>query len=89
MVSVERIENQRLVSLRNMSIGESSLVGQIHLNGYSTSDETGCLGVDLHVNSLGGLNTEDKLVASNVVENSLGDIFVLDANFYLGFVQGC
>ena len=89
MVTLERVEDERLVRLGDLIIGEPSLVRQVHFGGERACVEAGCLGIHLQVHGLGGLDAEDELVARDVFEDTLTDVLELDPHFHLGFVQGC
>lgn len=88
MIALESIEDEGLVRLGDLRLRESPLVRQVHLGWERTSVETGSLGVELEVNGLRGLDAEDKLVAGDVLEDTLGDILELYADLDLRFVQG-
>lgn len=88
MITLERVKNERLVGLRDMRLREPSLVSQVHLGWDSAGVQSWGFGVHFQVDSFGGLDTDDELVAGDVFEDSLCDIFELDADFDFGLVQG-
>lgn len=89
VVTLERIEDERLVRLWDLGLGEPPLIRQVHFDRHRAHVQARHLCVHLQVDRLGGLNAEDKLVARDIVEDTLGDVFELDPHFHLGFVQGC
>lgn len=89
MIAFQRIEDESFVSLGDLGFREATFVGQIHLNWHGARYQPGRLCVDLHVDSLRGLDPEHELVASDVVEDTLGDILILDADLHLGLVERC
>ena len=88
VVTVECVEDESLVSLRNADLGEALLVGEVQVGRESSHLETGLLGVHLEVDGLVWLNTDDKLVTRNVVEETLWCVLELNANGHLGLVEG-
>ena len=88
VVSFERIENERLVRLWDLRVGESLVVRQVELDGDRSRGETRQLGVHLHVNGFGRLDSEDKLVSGDVVEDAWGGFLELDTDFDLAVVEG-
>ena len=87
VITLESIKDQCLVGLWDLGIGESVLVCQVELGRDSTCLESWNLRVHLHVDGLVGLNSEDKLVTANVVEDTSSDILELDSDLYLGLVE--
>ena len=83
VITLESVKDQCLVGLWDLGIGESVLVCQVELSGDGTCLETWNLGVHLHVYGLVGLNSEDKLVTANVVEDTSSDILELNSDLYL------
>lgn len=88
VISLQRIEDQSFIRLWDLCVREAPLVRQVHLSRHRPSVETRSFGVELQVDRLGGLEADDKLVAGNVLEDALGDVLELDADFDFGFVQG-
>ena len=88
MVTLERVKDERLIRLWDLAVPESSLVRQVHLGRHRARVQTRRLGVHLEIHRLGGLDTQDELVARNVLEDALRDVLELDPHFHLGFVQG-
>ena len=89
MVTLERVEDERLVRLRDLVISEPPLIRQVHFDGHRVRIQARNLCVHLQVHRLGGLDAEDELVARDVLEDTLSDVLELDPHFDLGFVQGC
>ena len=87
MITLEGIKDQSLVSLRNLGLGESVLVGQIEFSGDCTCFESREFRVHLHVDCFVGLNSENELVSANIVKDASFDILELDSDFDLGLVQ--
>lgn len=88
VITFERVEDKRLVRLWDLALGESPLVRQVHLSRHCAGLQTRGLGVNFDVDSLAGLDPEDKFVTSDILENALGDVSVLDPNLHFGFIQG-
>lgn len=88
MVTLERIEDKSLVRLWDFSIGESFLVGQVELDGDGSGSETWQFGVHLHVDGFGWLDSEDKLVSRDVVEDAWRGVLELDTDLDLAVVKG-
>lgn len=89
VVTLEGIQNQGLVCLGNLEVGEATAVGQVQLGHHRLHRQTGQFRVHLNVNRFIGLNPNDELVAGNVLEDARGDVAELDPNFGLLLVQGC
>ena len=70
MVALERIENERFVSLGNMRVCESPFIREVHLNGHCARVEARCFCVELQIDGLGGLNTDDELIAGDILEDT-------------------
>jgi hypothetical protein len=87
VIALKRIEDEGLIRLRDMRVCEAPLVRQVHLSRDRACVQAGRLRVELQVNGLGGLDTDDELVAGDVLEDTLGDILVLDTDLNLGLVQ--
>lgn len=88
VVAFEGIQYECFVRFGDLGIGESSLVGEVHLGGHGAGVQAGGLRVELQVDSFAGLDTDDEFVASDILENTLGHVFELDADFDLCLVQG-
>lgn len=87
VVALQSVQDQRLVGLRDLEIGEPPSVCEIKFGDDRLHAETGQLGVHLDVDALVGLYTNDKLVAWNVLEDTRGHILELDANLRLLLVE--
>ena len=87
MVALDRVEDQALVRLRDIRLREPALVREVHLRRDCTRVQAGCLRVELEVDCLGGLDTDDELVARDVLEDTLRDVLELNADLNLGLVQ--
>lgn len=88
VVTLERVENERLVCLWDLAVREPSLVRQVHLGRQRARVQAGRLGVHLEVHGLGGLDAQNELVARDVLEDPLRDVLELDPHFHFGLVQG-
>lgn len=88
VVALERVKDERLVSLGDVHVRESPLVRQVHLGGDRTCVKTRQLRVQLQVHGLRGLNTDDEFVARDVLEDALRDILELNPDLHLGLVEG-
>lgn len=89
MVSLQRIQNQALIRLWDLLFREAPLVRQVHLDGHRLRMQTGYFRVQFEVYRLGGLDTDDELVARDVLEDALRHVLVLDAHFDLCLVKSC
>jgi len=87
VVALECVQNQRLVGLWDLQVGETTAVGQVELGNNSLHAETWQLRVHLDVNTLVGLHSDDQLVAGNVLEDARSDVLELNANLGLLLVQ--
>jgi hypothetical protein len=88
VVALEGIQNQGFVGLGDLEVGEATAVGQVQLGDHRLHGETGQLGVHLDIDGLVGLNTDDKLVTGDVLEDTGSDVLELDADLGLLLVQG-
>lgn len=89
MVTLESIKDKRFVSLRNLQVREAAAVGKVKLGDDSLHGKTRKLGIHLDVNRLVGLDSDNKLVSGDVLEDSRSDILELDTDFGLLLVEGC
>ena len=87
VVALERVEDEALVRLGDVLVGETSLVRQVHLNRYRAGVKTRCLRIQLEIDRFAGLDTDDEFISGNIFEYSLSNIFVLNPNFDLRLVQ--
>lgn len=88
VVTLEGVEDQRLVSLGDLKVGKAAAVGEVKLGDNGLHGETGQLGVHLGVDRLVGLHTDDKLVTRNVLEDTGGHVTELDTDLGLLLVEG-
>ena len=88
VIALECVEDERLVRLGDLVFRESPLVRQIHLGWQCARVQTRHLGVQLQVHGFGGLNAQDELVATDVFENTRGDVLELNSHFHFGVIQG-
>lgn len=88
VVALEGVQDQGLVGLGDLEVGEAAAVGQVQLGHHRLHGQTGKLGVHLDVDGLVGLDTDDQLVAGNVLENTRGHILELNADLSLLLVEG-
>lgn len=72
VVALERVQDESLVRLRDGGIGEPPLVGEVELGRDGSGSESGGLGVHLHVNGFGGLDSDDELVSGWWGEEGVG-----------------
>lgn len=70
LVALEAIQDQGLIRLRNLEVGESSSVGQVEFGDNGLHAQTRKLGVHLDVDTLVGLDTHDKFVSGNVLKDT-------------------
>ena len=87
MISLQRVQDQTLVRLRDLRVREPPLIRQVHLRRDRQRLQTGRLCVQLEVDGFGGLDADDEFIPADVAEDTLGDVFELDTNLHLGFVQ--
>ena len=88
MISLESVQNERFVCLRDLSFRESSLVRQVHLSGDRPGNQTRRFGVHLQVDRLRRLDTDNKFVTTDILKDNLRYILVLNTDLYLGLVKG-
>lgn len=88
VVPLERIEDQRLVGLWDLQIREAAAVSQVKLSHNSLHRQTRELGIHLDVDGLVGLDTDNKLISGNVLEDTRSDILELDTDLSLLLVEG-
>lgn len=89
VITLESIEDKRFVGLGDLQVGEASAVGKIELGDNSLHGKTRKLGVHLDVDRLVGLDSDNKLVSGDVLEDSRSDILELNTDFGLLLVEGC
>lgn len=89
MVSLQGIQDQRFIGLGDLQVGESAAVGEVELGDDRLHRETRQFRVHLDVNGLVGLDSDDQLVAGNVLEDTRGHISELDADLGLLLIQSC
>jgi len=90
VITLESVEDECLISLRDVGIGIPPLVRPIHIGLLRAHGPARRLCVHLQIDRLGGLDAEYKLVARGVevIAETPSDVFELDPHLYLGFVQG-
>ena len=88
VIALEGVEDKRLVRLGDLIVRETPLVRQVHLGWERARGQTRLLGVQLQVHGFGGLNAQNELVATDVFENTGGDVLKLKSHFHLGVIQG-
>ena len=88
VVSLERVEDERLVRLGDLEVGEAAAVREVQLRDDGLHAEAGQLRVHLEVDALVGLDADDELVPGDVLEDARGDVLELDADLHLGLVEG-
>lgn len=88
VVALEGVQDQGLVGLGDLEVGEAAAVSQVQLGHHRLHGQTRQLGVHLDVDGLVGLDTDNQLVAGNVLEDTRGHVLELDADFGLLLVEG-
>lgn len=88
VVALEGVQDQGLIGLGDLKVGEAAAVSQVQLGHYRLHGQTGQLGVHLDVNRLVGLHANDELVAGNILEDAGSDVLELNANLGLLLVEG-
>ena len=88
VVALEGVQDQGLVGLGDLEVGEAAAVSQVQLGHHRLHGQTRQLGVHLDVDGLVGLDTDNQLVAGNVLEDTRGNVLELDADFGLLLVEG-
>jgi hypothetical protein len=86
-VSLESIKDQCLIGFGDLCIRRASHVGQVHLGRHYPSGKTGSLDVKPEVHSFERLDTNDKFISEDILENTLGNILELDTNFDIGLIE--
>ena len=87
MITLQRVENQTVVRLGNLGLCEPLLVRQVHLRGDSSGVQSRRLSVEFQVYRFRGLDTDDEFVPGDILEDTLGNIFELNSDLYLGFIE--
>lgn len=88
MIPLERIQDQRLVCLGDFQVREAATVCEIELRHYGLHAQAGQLRVHLDVDGFVGLDSDDELVAGDVLKDARCDVLELDADFGLLFIEG-
>jgi hypothetical protein len=88
MITLESIENERLVCFRDFKVGEASAVGKIELSNNGLHGQTRKFRVHFDVDGLIRLDSNNKLVPRDFLENPRGNVLELNANFGLLLIQG-
>ncbi len=88
VVTLESIQDQRLIRFGDLEVGEAAAVGEIQLSDHGLHGESGKLRVHLDVNRLVRLDSDNQLVARDVLEDAGGYITELNADFGLLLIQG-
>lgn len=89
VVALESIEDKRFVGLGDLQVGEAAAVGKVELGDNSLHGKTRKLGVHLDVDRLVGLDSDNKFISGDVLEDSRSDILELNTDFGLLLVEGC
>ena len=89
VIALERIQDQGLVGLGDLEVGEAAAVGQVQLGHHRLHGQTGQLRVHLDIDGLVGLDTDDQLVTGDILEDTRGDVLELNTDLGLLLVQGC
>lgn len=87
VVTLQRIQDQRLVCFGDLQIGESPSVREIELSDDSLHAETRQLRVHLNIDTLVGLHADDQLISWDVLEDARGHVLELNANLCLLLVE--
>ena len=87
MIALECVEDERLVCLWDLRLGESLLIGHVELHRDGTCGEARQFRVHLHPDRFRRLDAEDKLIATDIVEDPLDGVFILNPDLDLAFVQ--
>jgi hypothetical protein len=88
VVALEGVQDQGLIGLGDLKVGEAAAVGQVQLGHYRLHGKTRQLGVHLNVNGLVGLHANDELVAGDILEDAGSDVLELNADLGLLLVEG-
>ena len=88
VVSLESIQYQGFVGFGDLEVGESTTVGEIQLSNHGLHGKSRKFRVHLDVDRLVGLDTDDKLVAGDILEDAGSDVLELNTDFGLLFVEG-
>ena len=87
MVALQCIEDECLVRLWDFEITETASIGKIKFSDRGLHTESRQLGVHLNIDTLVGLDANNKLIAGDVLEDTAGDVLELDSYFGLLLVQ--
>lgn len=87
LITLQAVEDKRLVGLGDLEIRESAAVGKIELCDDSLHAQAGELGVHLDVNTLIGLDAHDKFVSGNILKNTRCDVLELNSDLGLLLIE--
>ena len=87
VVPFQSVQDQGLISLRDVNIPESTLVRQVHVHGDRLGIQPRSFCVQFQIHRLRWLNANHELVSRNVFEDSRSDILELDSDLDLGLIQ--
>jgi len=87
VVTLQSIEDKCLVCLWDFEITETASISEIKLSDRSLHTESRQLRVHLNIDTLVGLDANNKLIAGDVFEDTAGDVLELDSYFGLLLVQ--
>lgn len=87
VITLQRIKDERLVRFGDLRVRKPPLICEVHLRRHGPRLQPWKLGVHLQVDGFGGLDTDHKLVTGNIFEDTLRDVFELDANLDFRLVQ--
>ena len=89
MIPLEGVKDQRLVCLGDLDIRKSTSVCKVKFGDNSLHTQTWEFRIHFDIHGLIWLHADHKLVAWDILEDARGNIFELNANFRLLFIQGC
>lgn len=87
VVSLEGIQDERFICLRDLEVGESAAVGQIELGNDGLGAQARKLRVHLDVDTLVGLDSHDKFISWDILEDTRCDVLELDSDLRLLLIK--
>lgn len=88
VIALQGVKDQGLISFGDLKVGEATAVGEVKLGHDSLHGQARKLRVHLNVHGLVGLNTDDELVARNVLEDARSHVAELDTDLGLLLIEG-
>lgn len=89
MISLQGVQDECFIRLRDLKVAESTAVGEVQLGDSRLHAQAGELRVHLDVYALIGLHTNNKFITRDILEDTACNILELYANLSLLLIEGC